>query len=322
MAASRAAIPDPILADLRELRGDDLEPVLAAQTTYWKRRFRWDFEPSRQVLRRFLDNRQLHGYAMLSAGRPVGYSYFIFEDGKALVGDLFLLDEFRAAPAEKMLLEPLLRAAALYPGVRRIEGQLLSLSYELAPEVLFQRPLTPYPRLYMIQDRLAAFAEAARNPPELRYRTWSGAYIDQAAELIAEGYFGHVDSKINDQYRTLGGARRFLLNTTQHTGCGNFLAGASFLAIPPDRIRPVGVCLASRVDDAAGHITQICVAPEHRGTGLGRELLRRSLLAVRSAGCDAVSLTVTANNSTAIGLYERFGFQVGRRFSAFVWEAD
>ena len=322
MAASRAVIPNPILADLRERRGDDLEPVLSAQTHYWKRRFRWDFGPSKQVLRRFLDNRQLHGYAMISGGRPVGYSYFIFEDGKALVGDLFVLEAFRDASAERALLDPLLRAAALYPGVRRIEGQLLSLSYQLVPETLYQRRLVPYQRLYMIHDRLTAFAEPARNPPALRYRTWSGAYIDQAAELIAAGYFGHVDSKINDQYRTLGGARRFLLNTTQHTGCGAFLAGASFLAVPPDRIRPVGLCLASRVDDDAGHITQICVDPAHRGTGLGRELLRRSLSAVRSAGCEAVSLTVTANNSAAVGLYERFGFQVGRRFSAFVWEAD
>jgi len=322
MAASRAAIPDPILADLREVRGDDLEPVLRAQTTYWKHRFRWDFGPSKQILRRFLDNRQLHGYAMLAAGRPVGYAYFIFEDGKALVGDLFLLDEYREPASERALLEPVLRSAALYPGVRRIEGQLLSLSYELQPESLFQRRLIPFPRLYMIHDRLDAFNERAKDPPDVRYRSWSGAYIDQAAELIAAGYFGHVDSRINDQYRTLGGARRFLLNTTQHTGCGNFLPGASILALPRDRIRMDGLCLTSRVDHDAAHITQVCVSPEKRGTGLGRELLRRSLLAARSAGCNAASLTVTADNAVAIGLYERFGFQVGRRFSAFVWEAD
>jgi ribosomal protein S18 acetylase RimI-like enzyme len=69
-----------------------------------------------------------------------------------------------------------------------------------------------------------------------------------------------------------------------------------------------------------GHITQICVSPAARGTGLGYELMRRSLVALAAHGCRSVSLTVTAANSAAIQLYERMGFRTKRDFAAYVWE--
>ena len=321
MAASRAAIPNTRLADLREMRGGDLDWILTEQGTYWRKRFRWDFDGSRDIIRRFLDTRRLQGYALVAGDRPVGYCYFIPEDGKALVGDLFLAEEFRDSANEAALLTPTLRAAAVYPGVRRIEGQLLSLSTELPPQALFSRPVRDYARLYMVNDRLGGPQMVPRRAG-VRVSRWAPEHLESTAGLIAEAYFGHVDSEINDQYRSLTGARRFLLNTTQHTGCGVFLSRASVAAWPRDRYRLSGVCLASGVGSGAGHITQLCVSSGFRGMGLGRELLSRSLTAIRSLGLDAVSLTVTAQNTTAVRLYESMGFRVWRRFSAFVWEAD
>jgi ribosomal protein S18 acetylase RimI-like enzyme len=70
----------------------------------------------------------------------------------------------------------------------------------------------------------------------------------------------------------------------------------------------------------SGHITQICVSPAMQGSGLGRELLRRSLETFKEAGCASASLTVTAANRNAVELYERIGFQTMRRFSAYAWE--
>ncbi len=67
-------------------------------------------------------------------------------------------------------------------------------------------------------------------------------------------------------------------------------------------------------------MTQICVSPEVRGTGIGHELLRQSLISLRDMGCNSASLTVTSANHDAVSLYERVGFQTTRRFSAYVWE--
>ena len=66
--------------------------------------------------------------------------------------------------------------------------------------------------------------------------------------------------------------------------------------------------------------TQICVHPASRGSGIGREVLGRSLESLREAGCRQASLTVTASNRSAITLYESMGFTIRRRFSAMVWQ--
>ena len=80
------------------------------------------------------------------------------------------------------------------------------------------------------------------------------------------------------------------------------------------------MCLTSIVSPGIGHITQLCSAADARGGGLGYEMLRYSLQGLRRVGCQSVTLTVTAANIEAVRLYERFGFQVLKRFSAHVWE--
>jgi len=138
---------------------------------------------------------------------------------------------------------------------------------------------------------------------------------------MANSYRGHIDSQINDQYRSPAGARRFLANIIQYPGCGAFFAPGSFAAVDRSDGSLCGVSLASLVAHDVGHITQVCVEPSHRGTGLGYELVRRSLEALGARGCRSTSLTVTYSNETAIQLYKRMGFTTRRQFAAYVWES-
>src|SRR5438105_11168546 len=149
---------------------------------------------------------------------------------------------------------------------------------------------------------------------------WDDQYNDSAAQLIAAAYEGHIDSRINDQYRCQAGARRFLYNIVQYPGCGAFYRPASYAAFDAMTGRMLGISLASIVAPDTGHITQICVTPQARGTGAGHELLRQSLTTLREMGCTSASLTVTADNRDAVSLYERVGFRLARKFSAYVWE--
>jgi ribosomal protein S18 acetylase RimI-like enzyme len=58
---------------------------------------------------------------------------------------------------------------------------------------------------------------------------------------------------------------------------------------------------------------------EHRGRGLAGALLRHSLLAYRDAGFDEAALDVDSDNPTgALGVYQRAGFRVERRFADYV----
>ena len=259
---------------------------------------------------------------LLKAGRPIGYSFFIHEERKALIGDLFFTRDHRNVATERFLFDLILKSAAAHPGVRRIEGQLLALSFTPEHEIVYGSPLKIFPRLFMLTEDFDRSLEPRPTEPFLRYSRWANHHLDPAARLIARAYGGHVDSRINDQYRSYAGARRFLYNTSQHPGCGTFCRQAALAAIYTPSREVCAVCLASLVEPRVGHVTQLCVAPHMSGQGVGYESLRRSLAAFRELDCEAVSLTVTESNEPAARLYERVGFRTIRRFHAFVWEAE
>ena len=62
---------------------------------------------------------------------------------------------------------------------------------------------------------------------------------------------------------------------------------------------------------AAGecHILNLCTAPEQRGRGLGRLLLRALLAEGRLAGAEQAFLEVRPSNTAAVGLYQAEGFE-------------
>lgn len=322
MAAARATLDELSIVDLRELRGADLRLLLEQQAFTWRERFLWDFSNSSRAIISFLDNRTLHGYALVRGGVPIGYCYFVLDQGKALVGDIYVSDKNPDTAAEKALLIRTLETAAAYPGVRRVEGQLLGMAGELHAEPIFRQSLKVFPRWFMMREQLRAFHAERMEPAGYAFVPWGEHYLTPSSELIALAYLGHDDSEINDQYRDAGGARRFLSNTTRHTGCGPFLPSASWIAVASDHVTVSGICLATRVDSHAGHVTQICVAPKDRGKGVARELLRRTLASLRANNCDAASLTVTASNRHALSLYQQMGFRATQRFSAFVWQSQ
>jgi ribosomal protein S18 acetylase RimI-like enzyme len=205
------------------------------------------------------------------------------------------------------------------PATRRVEAQLMMLTSPLARPVPYSQWFRPYARKFM-EAPLDRVAELPPREPKVVIAPWWESRQDEAARLISASYAGHIDSQINDQYRSPSGARRFLTNIVQYPGCGSFFAPASWVALAGPGKGLCGLCLASLVSPGVGHITQICVAPEEWGTGLGYELLRRSLVALAEGGCRKVSLTVTATNYTAIRLYQRLGFTNRKDFAAYVWE--
>jgi ribosomal protein S18 acetylase RimI-like enzyme len=80
--------------------------------------------------------------------------------------------------------------------------------------------------------------------------------------------------------------------------------------------------LCSRVAPDVAHITQLCVAPSHRGKGLGRTLLGHAMRSLAHAGTSAITLTVTEANGPAVALYQNTGFHVRHRFDAMVLERE
>jgi ribosomal protein S18 acetylase RimI-like enzyme len=318
--AAVSDLPLTRIVDLRHLRSGDLDPMLEEETRVWHQTLNWDFRASASLVRRFLDMQALNGYALVANSQPVGYCYYVCEEKKGLIGDLYVMKDFLSVDREQLLLGAVVDTLVKTPNVHRIESQLMMLRSNRTIVLPQRQSLKVYVRIFMEADlgEISLLKERAPAVPVV-IEGWTERKQDDAASLIANAYQGHVDAEINDQYRSPAGARKFLTNIIQFPGCGSFFPPASYVAIDPGTRKLSGICLGSLVHTDVGHITQVCVSKSARGTGLGYELIRRSLDAFARHGCRKASLTVTATNRGAIALYERMGFRKSREFVAYVW---
>ena len=318
-----AALAEPfshipaVIRDLREFRARDLEPLLRAEEQEWLQALDWDFGSSGDLVRKFVDMGNLNGAALVNSAGLIGYTYFVFEDGKGLLGDLYVTAEYRTPHHESLLIDSAMNQIGEIGGVPRVEGQIMMLSAPLERPGRYWKVFETFKRSFL-SIPLPASVKINRQD-NILLQPWLPAYQEQAAHLIPATYRGHVDSRINDQYLTLNGARKFLHNIVQFPGCGVFYEPASFAAFNRRDGRLCGMVLSSLVSGTSGHITQVCVHPDFQGAGLGRHLLAQALTALERTQCRTVSLTVTTENRGARMLYERLGFRTIKKFEAYVW---
>ena len=57
------------------------------------------------------------------------------------------------------------------------------------------------------------------------------------------------------------------------------------------------------------HITNVAVAPEHRGQGYSKTLITDMIRYAKEKGFQHMTLEVRVSNAVAIALYEKFGFE-------------
>ena len=321
-----AALSDPMAAgpeivELRELSGHELDPLLLEETVEWQRELDWDFARSADLVHQFADMRALMGYALLDRGEVAGYGYSVLEDHKGLIGDVYVRPQWRRGNNEVRLFRAILDGLIATPNLHRIESQLMLVDPAVGRALQRERFVKVQERMLMRLD--------TTSPPHLpagaalrRFliEPWADHHHELASSVISLAYGEHIDSQINDQYRTVAGARRFIYNIVQFPGCGTFFRPGSFVAYDLATGWLAGIVLVSFVGEQVGHITQLCVTPRAKGRGLGYELLREAINALRMHGARRISLTVTNANVEAIRLYERCGFQDARHFLSYVWE--
>src|SRR5215469_1435304 len=147
-----AAVPEapfPEVIDLQRLGLADLDPLFEDEIRVWERRFAWDFRPSADLLRRFMQIRSLYGYAIHAEKEIVGYSYYVCEGRKGLIGDFYIRPEHASLVNESALLGAVVQALMLTSGVRRIESQLMLLQSQNAP-LPFQSYAARHDRYFMV----------------------------------------------------------------------------------------------------------------------------------------------------------------------------
>ena len=310
------------ILDLRHFSSVDLRPLLDDETRAWGRLLSWDYHGSAEMILRYVDAKILPGYAAIERGRIFGYSFFVYEGSKGVVGDLYVSNGGHSPnprEVEIRLLTHVIETLQQSPGIHRVEAQLLTHEAGSVARPFLDQGFQRHPRLFMVVELANVAPKPPATHPEIEIRRWVEADYQPAAAVITAAYRGHVDAQINDQYHTLSGSLRFLNNIVRFPGCGLFDAESSFAAVDRKAKNLIGLILCSRVRGDVGHVTQVCVLPEFRSRGIGESLLAATSASLRKRGFTMLSLTVTEANAGAVALYRRLNFETKRVFDAFVW---
>ena len=311
------------ILDLRHFSSVDLRPLLDDETRAWASLLSWDYNGSAEMILRYVDAKILPGYAAIERGRIFGYSFFVYEGSKGVVGDLFVANGGRlpnSREVEIKLLTHVIETLQQSPGIHRVEAQLLAHETGSVARPFLDQGFQRHPRLFMVLGLGNTGIRAPETHPDVEIRPWTEADYQPAAAVITAAYRGHVDAQINDQYNTLSGSLRFLNNIVRFPGCGLFDAESSFAVLDKKAKNLIGLILCSRVRNDVGHVTQVCVLPEYRSRGVGESLVAATAANLRKRGFSMLSLTVTEANVGAVALYRRLNFDSKRVFDAFVWQ--
>jgi ribosomal protein S18 acetylase RimI-like enzyme len=306
------------IVDLRQTTVRQLEPLLEEEARHWRDELHWDYRGALELIKRFMDAHALAGCVAFENGSAAGYSFYVLEEQKGLIGGLYVSAKFSQATIGQRLLDEMLFSMRAIPQLSRIEAQLMPFSGPVEVP-LSEQGFRLYSRQFMLQDLQKLPEAKAGASAGMRLDRWNDRYFEPCAKLIYLAYANHIDGEINDQYRSRSGALKFLKNIILLPGCGHFVAGASFVLREPGSDELVAAVLTSEVSPGVGHTTQICVLPGYQGNGIGRMLMQTSAETLRSMKFKELTLTVTSENYGAVQLYEKLGFTTIRTFTAGVW---
>src|SRR5271167_4343885 len=141
------------ILDLRHFSSVDLRPLLDDETRAWGSLLSWDYNGSAEMILRYVDAKILPGYAAIERGRIFGYSFFVYEGSKGVVGDLFVANDSRlpdSRQVELRLLTHVIETLQQSPGIHRVEAQLLAHDSGVVARPFLETGFQRHPRLFMV----------------------------------------------------------------------------------------------------------------------------------------------------------------------------
>lgn len=144
------------------------------------------------------------------------------------------------------------------------------------------------------------------------WREWHHSDVERHALTKFRSFRDELDAEVFSCLGEYYGCLRLMSDISHQE---NFLSAATWLIFWAGNDRPpqdCGTIQGIGVSEQLGSIQNIGVVPEHRGMGLGRALVIKSLQGFQQARVKRVVLEVTASNTTAVALYLSLGFRVTR----------
>jgi ribosomal protein S18 acetylase RimI-like enzyme len=150
-------------------------------------------------------------------------------------------------------------------------------------------------------------------PDDYRFVGWSPELLEAHAETKYLSFRSEIDASVFPCFGDRAGCSRLMVEITRKRG---FLPEATWLVLyvgaGPRKHESCGTIQG--IEDAGGFgaIQNLGVTPHHRHRGLGARLMQRALAGFQSVGLSRAYLEVTAQNDSAIALYQRLGFRKTR----------
>lgn len=159
----------------------------------------------------------------------------------------------------------------------------------------------------------SAALPAPELPPGYHWVAWQPGLVERHAVVKYDSFLGEVDAAIFPCLASVRGCHRLMSDISDQDG---FLPGVTWLIAwqPHPEVSAADCATIQGMRQSATHgsIQNVGVAPEHRGLGLGRALVLKSLAGFRAARLSRVYLEVTSQNARAVRLYRALGFRLAR----------
>ena len=170
-----------------------------------------------------------------------------------------------------------------------------------------------YKRYRMEIDLRDASLPAPLLPEGYHWESWTPQVLERHAWAKWESFRSEIDSHVFECLGDYVGCLRLMQEIYNRD---TFLAHATWL-ISQDGPRGKKSLDCATIQGLAqagalGSIQNVGVVPAHRGLGLGRALVLKSLEGFSQSGMNRVYLEVTAQNKPAVELYRSLGFKVTR----------
>lgn len=295
-----------------------LQPLMEDEERMWRADLDWDYAPIRQVLVAFIKQKLLPGYAAIADNKALGYTYFLINQSKGVIGALYAMNAANSQEAVDKLLALSISCLKDTQNIKRVEAQIMSF-HHLNLDSAFTRNGFSHCRRYYLGLDLDNHRKKAELPSALRIIPWDSTYLARTAEMTRLSYENQVDAEICEDYRTRTGCESYLRSLVENPGCGIFIPEASFIGLD-ERGAPYGFVFCCRISSGAAIIPQIAVHPLYQGKRLGNTLMNRAFAQLKALGFSTVSLTATKENLRAFDWYQRLGFKMRKEFGAYVWQ--
>jgi GNAT superfamily N-acetyltransferase len=261
----------------------------------------------------------LNGIALYENGQPAGILIFVKEEHKAIELNIIhipdkkelnkkrleltgaLLDHLKTRTDWKVISYPLLGFQETFT------RDIALLKFQLIGQAIVKFDFSD-PVAYKVLQK----SDAGALPSGYSIESWDNKYSDAAAEVINIGFKNSKDVNFDPRFATKEGCKDIIDKITGNF-FGNFMPEETKILLKDGQVE--GVCFVNLSTAVKANIPLVSVKKNIRNKGLGKLLLKSSVIAVIKAiseqriSVTEINAAVETDNYPALKMYRKIGFR-------------